>query len=52
VVVPIEFMRLPLIAVVGYVFYGEALEIWVGIGGVLVCGGILLNLRDAERRPT
>lgn len=52
VVVPIEFMRLPLIAVVGYVFYGEALEIWVGIGGVLVCGGILLNLRDAERRQT
>jgi len=50
VVVPIEFMRLPLIAVVGYVFYGEALEIWVGIGGLLVCGGILLNLRDAERR--
>ncbi len=50
VVVPMEFLRLPLIAMVGYTFYGEALEIWVGIGAVLICAGIILNLRDAERR--
>ena len=50
VVVPMEFLRLPLIALVGYMFYNEALEVWVGIGAVLICGGIFLNLRDAERR--
>jgi len=47
---PMGFLRLPLIAAVGYLFYGEALEIAVIIGALLICSGIFLNLRDAERR--
>ena len=50
VVVTMDFLRLPLIAVVGFVAYGEALEIWVAIGATLVCAGIYLNVRDAQRR--
>jgi len=50
VVVTMDFMRLPLIAVVGYLFYGETLEIWVAAGAVLVCTGIYMIVRDASRR--
>lgn len=47
VVVTMDFLRLPLIAVIGYVFYGEALELWVVVGAALVCTGIYTNVRDA-----
>ena len=47
-VMPMEFARLPLIALVGYLFYGEDLEIWVAIGAAMICTGIFFNLRDAK----
>lgn len=50
VIITMDFMRLPLIAVVGYLFYEEALEIWVVAGAALVCAGIYLIVRDASRR--
>ena len=50
VVATMDFMRLPLIAVVGYFVYGEALEIWVALGAVFVCAGIYMIVRDASRR--
>ena len=49
VVVPMDFLRLPLIAVVGYLFYGEALEIWVLVGALIVFAGTWLNLQSASR---
>jgi drug/metabolite transporter (DMT)-like permease len=48
VVVPMDFLRLPLIAVVGYLFYGEALSIWVLVGALIVCFATWLNLRSAR----
>lgn len=50
VVVTMDFMRLPLIALVGYFIYGEALEVWVAAGAALVCSGIYMIVRDASRR--
>ncbi len=50
VAAPMGFLRLPLIAAVGYVFYAEKLEIWVGLGAVLICGGIFLNIKEAGRK--
>ena len=50
VVVTMDFIRLPLIAVVGYMFYQESLEIWVAVGASLICIGIYLIVRDASRR--
>jgi len=50
VVVPLDFLRLPLIAVVGFVFYGEALDVWVLLGALLMFGGNLINLRAEWRR--
>ncbi len=50
VAAPMNFLRLPLIAAVGYIFYGENLELWVGVGAALICVAIFFNSRDAGRR--
>jgi drug/metabolite transporter (DMT)-like permease len=47
VVVPMDFLRLPLIAVIGFAFYGEALTIWVFVGALIVVSGTWLNLKSA-----
>ncbi|HMA57875.1 MAG TPA: DMT family transporter [Pseudolabrys sp.] len=44
-VVPLDFMRIPLIAVVGWAFYGEALDIFVLVGALIIVSGVLWNLR-------
>jgi drug/metabolite transporter (DMT)-like permease len=46
VVVPMDFLRLPLIAVVGFVVYGEALSVWVLVGALIICCATWLNLRS------
>ncbi|TVV45725.1 DMT family transporter [Thalassolituus sp. C2-1] len=50
VVVPMDFLRLPLIAVVGYLFYQESIDLFVLAGAVLMFSGNLLNLRAEYRR--
>ena len=50
VVMPIDFLRLPFIAVVGYIFYDEPLEFWVFVGAVIVFAGSWLNLRAGARK--
>jgi drug/metabolite transporter (DMT)-like permease len=49
-VVPLDFMRIPLIAVVGWAFYGERLDIFVLIGALIIIGGVLWNLRSEHAR--
>jgi drug/metabolite transporter (DMT)-like permease len=44
-VVPLDFMRIPLIAVVGWAFYGEQLDIFVLLGALIIIAGVLWNLR-------
>ena len=51
VVMPMDFLRLPLIAVVGVVLYGEVLNPWVLLGAATIIGANWLNLR-AEARGT
>jgi S-adenosylmethionine uptake transporter len=43
-----DFLRLPLIAVVGFVVYGEALSVWVLVGALIVCLATWLNLRSTR----
>lgn len=45
-VVPLDFMRIPLIAVVGWVFYGERLDIFVLFAALIIVSGVLWNLRS------
>jgi drug/metabolite transporter (DMT)-like permease len=49
-VVPLDFMRIPLIALVGWWLYGEALDAYVFAGAGLIVIGVLWNLR-AEMLP-
>jgi drug/metabolite transporter (DMT)-like permease len=50
VVVPIDFVRLPFIAVVGMLLYNEALDIWVFVGAAVIFAGNYLNIW-VETRP-
>ncbi|WP_439650079.1 DMT family transporter [Gymnodinialimonas mytili] len=50
VVMPIDFIRLPTIALVGMAFYAEPLEIAVLIGAVLIVGANYINVINAGRR--
>ncbi len=49
-VVPLDFMRIPLIAVIGWWLYGEPLDGFVFLGAGLIITGILWNLRSEARR--
>jgi drug/metabolite transporter (DMT)-like permease len=45
VVMPVDYLRLPFIALVGFVFYDENPEVWVLVGGAIVILGSWLNLK-------
>ena len=49
VVMPIDFVRLPIIAFVGMIFYNEPLDMSVIFGAVLICYANWLNLTKGER---
>jgi EamA-like transporter family. len=49
-VVPLDFMRIPLIAVVGWAFYSERLDIFVLLGALIIIAGVLWNLRAESAR--
>jgi drug/metabolite transporter (DMT)-like permease len=51
-VVPLDFMRIPLIAVVGWAFYDESLDTFVFLGALVIVVGVLWNLQsEARTRP-
>jgi drug/metabolite transporter (DMT)-like permease len=49
VVLPLDFMRLPLIAVVGWLLYGEPIDIFVMFGAATIIAGVLWNLNSESR---
>ena len=51
VVVPLDFLRIPLIAVVGWWLYSEPLDVFVFAGAALIIAGIVWTLRSEARRP-
>lgn len=52
VVVPMDFMRLPLAFLVGYLLYNQGIDIYVLIGALVIFAGNYINVRGAERAPT
>ena len=49
VVVPIDFVRLPVIAIIGMLLYGEALDLWVLLGAGIIFAGNYLNIWSETR---
>ncbi len=50
VVVPIDFIRLPTIAVVGMLLYKETVDIWVFVGAAVIFAGNYMNIWFETRR--
>ena len=50
VVIPLDFMRLPLISVIGFLIYDEAFELPILVGAVVIFIAILLNLKAEKQR--
>jgi drug/metabolite transporter (DMT)-like permease len=48
-VIPLDFLRVPLIALVGYLFFGESVDALVFVGAAIILSGILWNLRQETR---
>jgi drug/metabolite transporter (DMT)-like permease len=49
VVVPLDFLRIPLIAVIGWWLYDEPLDVFVFAGAGIIISGIFWNLRSEVR---
>jgi drug/metabolite transporter (DMT)-like permease len=51
VVAPIDFARLPLIAVLGLWIYGESIDLWVLLGAAFIFAGNYINILSQSRSP-
>ena len=49
VVTPLDFFRLPLIAIIGWTFYNESWDLFIFLGGTIIFSGNLLNLWTEHR---
>ena len=47
---PIDFARLPTIAIVAWLIYAETIDIWVFVGAAIIFGGNYLNIWTETRR--
>ena len=51
VVIPMDFLRVPLTATVGWLLYAEQLDMFTVLGAVLILAGNLFNLRATSPAP-
>jgi drug/metabolite transporter (DMT)-like permease len=47
-----HFLRIPLIAVVGLLVFGEAIDGWVIVGAVVIFAGLYYNVRREHHSAT
>ncbi len=48
-VIPFDYLRLPFVAIIAFIAYGETSDIWVWLGGGLIAAGALHNARREAR---
>ena len=51
VVLPMDFLRVPLTAAAGWLIYSERLDLFTVLGAALILTGNLLNLRPVDPVP-
>jgi drug/metabolite transporter (DMT)-like permease len=49
VVMPMDILRLPLIALVGYLFYQEQVDLWLFVGALIMLLGNMLSLKESAK---
>lgn len=52
VVAPVDFLRLPLIALMGWLLFSETARVSTWVGGGLICGAALIASRAGRRLPS
>lgn len=50
IAIPIDFFRVPVIAVIGFYFYGETIEVWLLVGAVMIFSSNYYALRKEANR--
>ena len=50
IVFPLDFLRLPAMAVIGYLLYAEALDPWTAVGALIIFAGNWHSVREESRR--
>ena len=48
IVVPMDFLRVPLTALAGWMIYNEAIDVYTATGALLILAGNLLNLKQTK----
>ena len=51
IVVPMDFLRVPLTAAAGWLIYGERLDAFTVLGAALILAGNLMNLKPSAPKP-
>jgi drug/metabolite transporter (DMT)-like permease len=46
----VDFARLPTIAILGMILYGEALDLWILLGACVIFAANYINILDAAGR--
>ncbi|MDH3659046.1 MAG: DMT family transporter [Alphaproteobacteria bacterium] len=48
-VMPFDYLRLPFVAIIAYLAFGESADLWVWLGGALIAAGALYNTHSESR---
>jgi drug/metabolite transporter (DMT)-like permease len=50
IIFPLDFLRLPLMALLGYLIYTEAINPWTAVGGLVIFAANYYSVREEARR--
>ena len=50
-IAPMDFLRVPLSALIGWLLYSEQIDIYVAVGAALILAGNMLNLKRKAPKP-
>ena len=50
IIFPLDFLRLPLMALLGYLLYAEAINPWTAVGGIVIFAANYYGVREEARR--
>jgi drug/metabolite transporter (DMT)-like permease len=51
IVLPMDFLRVPLTAAAGWLIYAERMDVFTVLGAMLILTGNLLNLKPPATQP-
>ncbi len=50
IIFPLDFLRLPFMAVLGFLLYAEAINPWTAVGGIVIFAANYYSVREESRR--